>query len=194
MPRTKQFDVEDTLTKAMTAFWQRGYQSTSMQNLVDCMGINRGSIYATYGGKHSLFVKALRHYITIWRQDRLSGIARSTSPTQAILDVFERDIAAAMEDGSCDGCLVTNTALELAPHDPEVAEIVASTFAEAEGFFRTSIAQGKADGEISTGVDAERTARSLLSLHLGLRVLVRSRREEPLLRSIADQAATLLRG
>ena len=62
MPRAKCFDRNDALEKAMKAFWSRGYEATSMQDLVDCMGINRGSLYNTFGGKHELFLEALDHY------------------------------------------------------------------------------------------------------------------------------------
>ena len=192
MPRTKQFDVDSVLTKAMTAFWKRGYQPTSMQDLVECMGIGRGSIYDTFGGKRSLFVRSLLHYVRRSQTERQALFARSASPAQAILSLFDATIAAVVHGGSRDGCLLTNTALELSPHDPEVAEIVARAFAETEESFRAAIERGMAAGEISGDVDPQRTARSLLCLYIGLRVLVRSRPEESLLRSIESQAKALL--
>ena len=62
MPWEKSFDTEEALGKAMAAFWARGYEATSMQDLVDCMGIGRGSIYAAFGDKRRLFMRALALY------------------------------------------------------------------------------------------------------------------------------------
>ena len=156
------------------------------------MGIGRGSIYDTFGGKRSLFVRSLLHYVRRSQTERQALFARSASPAQAILSLFDATIAAVVHGGSRDGCLLTNTALELSPHDPEVAEIVARAFAETEESFRAAIERGMAAGEISGDVDPQRTARSLLCLYIGLRVLVRSRPEESLLRSIESQAKALL--
>ena len=192
MPRVQQFNTDYVLTRAMNLFWRQGYQATSMQELVDCMGISRGSLYNTFGGKHALFVTALRHYDKVWRTDWLAELTRSSSPRQAILDVFEAAIAVALVDGSLDGCLLINTALELSPHNDEIAAIVADAMTETEEFFRASIERAKACEEISGEVDPQRTASALLTLFIGLRVLVRSRPEEPLLRSVAWQAKELL--
>ena len=192
MPRHEQFDTEDVLMRAMNLFWRQGYQATSMTDLAKVMGLGRASIYNEFGSKHGLFVRALRHYDKVWRENWLADLTKSSSPREAILDVFEAAIDACLADGSRDGCLLINTALELLPHDPEVADIVTRAFTEMEAFFRTSVERGKALGEIRDTVAEERTASTLLSLFIGLRVLVRSRPEEPLLRSIMQQAEDLV--
>ena len=80
MPWKKQFDADSVLDKAMQAFWARGYDATSMQDLVDCTGINRGSLYATYGDKHTLFVAALRMYDEKIRRQLLSDFEGASKP------------------------------------------------------------------------------------------------------------------
>ena len=192
MPRHEQFDTDDVLMKAMNLFWRQGYQATSMTDLAKAMGLGRASIYNKFGNKHGLFVHALRHYDKVWRENWLADLTKSSSPREAILDVFEAAIDACLADGSRDGCLLINTALELSPHDPEVADIVTRAFTEMEAFFRTSVERGKALGEIRDTVAEEKTASALLGLFIGLRVLVRSRPEEPLLRSIMQQAEDLV--
>jgi TetR/AcrR family transcriptional repressor of nem operon len=192
MPWEKQFDVDAALTKAMQAFWARGYEATSMQDLVSCMGINRGSLYATFGDKRSLFIQALRRYDAVHRQAWVAALGETASPRQAILTAFEAVVASVLKDGARDGCLLVNTALELSPHDPEISAIVRAGLAEMEGFFRHMIENGQAAGEIPTGLDAVETARALLGLFIGLRVLSRSRPERALLRAIARQAEALL--
>lgn len=192
MPWEKQFDIDQALGRAMDAFWARGYEATSMQDLVDCMGINRGSLYATFGDKRSLFIRALQRYAARQDQTRAERLAGPDSPRAAILATFNAAIEAALDAGSRDGCLLVNTALELSPHDPEISDIVGRSFAEMESFFARMIEAGQAGGEVSADVDADDTARALLSLFIGLRVLSRSRPEPVLLNSIAGQAAALL--
>jgi TetR/AcrR family transcriptional repressor of nem operon len=89
MPWEKQFDEAAALDKAMEAFWARGYEATSVQDLVEAMGLHRGSIYAAFGGKRSLFLKALRHYETHRRRAWLEALRRRHGPRAAILSVFE---------------------------------------------------------------------------------------------------------
>lgn len=193
MPWVKQFDETEALGKAMRAFWAHGYEATSIQDLVDCTGLNRGSIYATFGGKRSLFLKALAHYETHHRRAWLEALRSRHTPRAAILSVFEGAIGAALSDRSRSGCFLVNTAIELSPHDPEVAEAVAAGLCETEAFFRDSLLEGQQMGEIPASVDATHTARALLGLLTGLRVLARSRPERPLLEALVEQAAALLR-
>jgi TetR/AcrR family transcriptional repressor of nem operon len=192
MPWEKKFDTDEALERAMHAFWAHGYEATSVQDLLDTMGLNRGSLYATFGDKRSLFIRALRHYDAVHRQAWVTALAGSGSPRQAITGAFEGVIAAVLETGSRDGCLLINTALELSPHDAEIRDIVGHGLAEMEAFFREMIENGRASGEIARTVAPADTARALLGLFIGLRVLSRSRPEEPLLRSIANQAEALL--
>ncbi len=192
MPWEKQFDIDQALTQAMQAFWARGYEATSMQDLVACMGINRGSLYATFGDKRGLFIQALRRYDAVHRQAWVAALEDAPSAKRAILDAFEAVIASVLKDGARDGCLLVNTALELSPHDPEISEIVRASLAGMEGFFRRMVKKGQAAGEIPAGLNPVETGRALLGLFIGLRVLSRSRPEKALLRSIARQAGTLL--
>ncbi len=192
MPWEKQFDVDVALTAAMRAFWARGYEATSMQDLVVCMGINRGSLYATFGDKRALFIQALRRYDAVHRQAWVETLGAAPSAKQAILRTFEAVIASVLKDGARDGCLLVNTALELSPHDPEISEIVREGLAKMEGFFRRMVAKGQAAGEFSANLNAAETAAALLGLFIGLLVLSRSRPEKALLRAIARQAGALL--
>ncbi len=188
----KQFDEEAVLHRAMMAFWSRGYAATSVQDLVRSMGINKGSIYDTYGNKRSLFMKALRLY-NDKRKALLAELERCESSLSAIRSLFQGRIDEIFSDSERLGCFLTNTALELAPHDAEIRDIVAQRQIEIEDFFRRMIEQGKTNGEISDRVDATSTAQSLLVSLFGLLVLSRSRPEPSLLKSIADSAVAQLR-
>ena len=192
MPRKKQFEVDDALTKAMREFWGHGYHPTSMQDLVDCMGIGRGSIYDTFGSKRGLFMRALDHYIKVYTSEFQDMLANSASPSESILNVFEWAIAALVVGGSRDGCFIINTAAELAAHDDEVAEVVTELFRQTEQAFRALIEEGQQLGEIPPTVDAVLTARSLLSLYIGLRILTRSNPDLSVLQAIKSQAKALV--
>ncbi len=192
VPWHKQFDIDDVLAKAMRGFWAHGYEATSMEDLVSCMGINRGSLYATFGGKRRLFITALRRYDACHRGAWTARLSESGSPKRAIIRAFEEAAGAVLERGSTDGCLLVNTALELSPHDPEISAIVARALTEMETFFRREIENGQACGEIPGAIDAAATASGLLSLFLGLRVLARSRPEARLLHNVVDQARALI--
>lgn len=192
MPRKKQFEVDEALTKAMRVFWGRGYHPTSMQDLVDSMGIGRGSIYDTFGSKRGLFMRAIEHYIRLYTATFQEILATSSSPSDAIMKVFDGAIAALVVEGSRDGCFVINTAVELAAHDDEVAEITTDVFRKTEHAFRALIEQGQETGDIGRAVDAVQTARSLLSMFIGLRILTRSNADVTVLKAIKNQARALI--
>lgn len=191
MARKKEFDVDTVLKKAMEAFWNRGYEATSLNDLLDSMQIQRASLYNTFDDKRTLFLNALRRY-DIMRQTEIAALAKAHSPRQAILSLFRDTITAVVKNGARDGCFLVNTALELSPHDQEVAQVVGRAFIKRERFFRKMIEKGRASGEIAKSVVPTQTARALLSLFIGLRVLSRSRPEKLLLQSISQQAETLL--
>lgn len=193
MSRKKEFDVDAVMDKAMRAFWNKGYEATSLNDLLDCMQIQRASLYNAFGDKHTLFLETLRRYDTLYRRAEVAKRVKMDSPRQAILGLFQDTVTTVVKDGARDGCFLINTALELSPHDPEVAEFVRTAFTHMEQkFFRKMIDKGRAGGEIAKSVVSAPTARALLSLFIGLIVLSRSRPEKLLLESIVKQAETLL--
>ena len=192
MPWAKKFENDEVLEKAMRAFWARGDESTSIQDLTNCMGINRGSIYATFKNKRNLFLLALEHYETHYRRAFLAQLKRAYSPRDAITTLFNDVVDTALKDKKRSGCLLVNTATEMSAHDERIAEAVAKGLSETENFFHRLIEQGKSGGDIADHVDAEEAASALLGLLTGLRVLARSRPERKVLEPIARQAQALL--
>ncbi len=176
----------------MRRFWSHGYEATSMQDLVRHMQINRGSLYDTFGDKRSLFIATLRRYDDQWRQARLNALAQAHDPVAAIRQLIQDWIEHALNDPDHSGCFLTNTALELAAHDPEIGKIVAASQRGIEVFFHQLIEQGQVRGEIPEAIDAERAAQALLASLIGLLVLARSRPERALLESIAALATAIL--
>lgn len=191
MPWEKQFDKQAALDQALKAFWSRGYEATSMQDLVDCMGVNRGSIYATYGDKRALFLSALKTYDER-RRKMLAEFETRYSPRDAIREVFLAFTREISGDAGNRGCFLTNTALELAAHDPEIRKLVAEAQADVEAFFARMIKKGKARGDIAARAKSGVAARGLLASLLGVLVLIRSRPDAALLNAIVDDALSRL--
>lgn len=137
MARPRRISTEEILTSAMTRLRRYGYHASSVQDLVDCTGAGRGSLYQTFGSKRGLFIAALRHYITI-HQQRLNALLDLPSPSTEILSVFESLI-----EGSRDGCFLVNTSVELSPHAQEIAQTVSESFTKSRSSFFRLISQGR---------------------------------------------------
>ena len=193
MPRKKEFDVDEVLDKAMKAFWKHGYEATSLNDLLDHMQIQRASLYNAFSDKHSLFLDTLYRYDRVHRRAEVARRLKMPSPRQAILGLFQDAVKAVVKDQARNGCFLVNAALELAPHDRQVAKVVSQAFTHMERqFFRKRIEQGLTLGEIAKSVVPAQAASAILSLYMGLFVLSRSRPEKRLLESIAKQVELLL--
>lgn len=188
MPWEKRFDVEQTLSRAMQAFWARGYEATSMQDLVHATGVNRASLYATYGDKRDLFVAALRKYDGEVRNRTLEELGRTLPPGEAIAAVFDKFIDQTRQPAGNWGCFLVNTALELAAHDPAIAALVNAAQDDIEAFFLAMIRKGQQSGEFRRDIDAERAANHALATLLGMLVMIRSRPDEGYLGAVRDGA------
>ncbi|MCY4482169.1 MAG: TetR/AcrR family transcriptional regulator [Spirochaetaceae bacterium] len=186
MSRHRIVSVDEVRTRAEQQFQRYGYHATSIQTLVDCIGVGRGSIYDTFDSKRGLYVSALRRYVRSLEQ-RFRALHDQPSPRAAILSVFE-----SWMKESRDGCFLVNTSVELAPHDGEIAQIVANSLQEIENVFVRLIGQGQASGEILPAVDPVLTARGLLALYITLCVLTRSGSDESSRRDFAGMAGAML--
>lgn len=192
MPWEKQFDVDKALDKAIKAFWSKGYDATSTQDLLDCMGINRGSLYDTFGNKHALFLQALRRFQDDYQARQLAKAAHDRSPRQAIHALFQSLLADALTDKERCGCFLVNSALDMAPHDAEIENIVAQGFRQIETFLAELIVRGQESGEIERTVDPVDVSRALLGLMIAMRVLARSLPKKHVLESIVSEAMRML--
>ncbi|MGX0876138.1 TetR/AcrR family transcriptional repressor of nem operon [Roseovarius sp. MBR-154] len=192
MGRYRTYDVDLVIDAALHAFWARGFGATSISDLVDATGINRGSLYALFKDKRGLFLACLNRYEERQLEGTLARLAREMAPREAILAAFEIARTRTSDCGVA-GCFMINTALELSPHDPGICEIVQQSFGRVEAFFRERIIAAQAAGTIRADLDPGRTAEALLGLLIGLRVLMRSgARGDAAPASIALQARMLL--
>lgn len=193
MARPKEFSHEEVLDKAMITFWRLGYEATSVQDLVAAMGINRSSLYDTFGDKHDLFLAALDHYIQSVVKVTFSRLEKSGSVKQAltefILDFF---VEPAITDPDRKGCLVTNSVVELAPHDQECAQRVLSNLRWIEEAFYRVLVRAQEQGEISEEKDLRALSRFFTSGLQGLRVIAKLDPDRTKLRDIAYVMVSVL--
>ncbi|HBK92132.1 MAG TPA: TetR family transcriptional regulator [Parvularcula sp.] len=192
MSAERKFDRDEVLDRAMQAFWARGYQATSIQDIVDITGVNRASLYQTYGDKRELFLACLKLYDRTRRRQVLENLEENHPPVEAIRSLFAGFVAAATRRGGIKGCFLTNIALELAPYDPAVRRFVARSQKEIESFFERMVRKGKEQGVIPDRVRSEDAARGLLAALLGLIVLTRSQPDLQLLTGVVDDAMNRL--
>jgi TetR/AcrR family transcriptional repressor of nem operon len=193
--RTKEFEPERALARATDLFWRRGYEATSMREILDAMGIGRGSFYDTFGDKHALFLASLDRYREAAEESTLSTLEEAGSPKEAIKAVFEDAVdGLARQAEPRRGCLLANTAVELAPHDPEVGKRISRYVARTEEAFERTIVRGRASGELAARHDPGALARFLVNNLLGLRVLARTGAPRRALEDVARVALGALEG
>ncbi|MET7699765.1 TetR/AcrR family transcriptional regulator [Streptomyces sp. NPDC005485] len=193
MARTKEFDPEAALQAALELFWQRGYEATSMSDLVERLGVGRASIYATFGNKHELYLKALERYQQARDPLLLRELSQPGPALPAVRAVVRRFADEAATEGKrLTGCFVTNTAAELAPHDPAAARRVEHSWDHIETLFHSALVRAQAQGELAADRDPLALARMLLVLLQGLRVVGKASADPARVRDAATQALTLL--
>ena len=173
MGRNFEFNREETLNKAMQVFWQKGYKATSMKDLIKEMGIQPGSIYNSFGDKHSLFLEAIRHYGEVVTSNALRSLESEGSPVENLHNFFN-DIVSLPKDKKSRGCLIVNSVVELSPHDDETAEIVNSIMKKIEDSFYNCLKKAQAVGEIDSSKDIRALSRYFASSTHGLLVTGKS--------------------
>ena len=192
MARHREFDHDAVLDKAMDLFWERGYGATSIQDLVEATGVNRASMYGTFGNKQRLFLAALDHYVSKISASRLEQLRAPGSAKVALRSYFEGMVDFARRDGRRLGCLLTNSAVEIAPHDAGIAESLRASFGTVEEVLFEVIRRGQAQGEFGADKDPRELARFLVGVIQGLRVLMRARADEAHLRDVVAIALSSL--
>ncbi|QKW37880.1 TetR/AcrR family transcriptional regulator [Actinomadura sp. NAK00032] len=191
MARTKEFDPDAALRRALDLFWERGYEATSMADLVEHLGIARASIYGTFGGKHELFLKALERYLQETDPKIAEALAQPGPVLPAVRALIERYAADAARDRPRRGCLVVNTAVELAARDPDAARLVEASWSFLEASLTSALMRARAQGELPPEKDPRSLARLLLVLFQGMRVLGRAPADDGRLRDATREALSL---
>ncbi len=191
MARPQEFDAAEVLHKALDLFWRKGYEATSLADLLAATGLSKSSLYAAFGGKRDLFLAAFDAY----RAERAAELHRSldVGPARKAIEMFFRDIVAtARQQKSPCGCMSTNQAVELAPRDPAIRDRIAADFQTIEDAFTRTIERGQAEGAIPPAKDARVIARLFVVAFPGFQVMVRAGANPARLDSALDGLLSLL--
>ena len=192
MARPRSFDESLALDSAITCFWRNGLNAVSVRDLAEEMGLNCASLYNAFGDKRALFVQVLERYATRFMRERITRLEALASPKAAIHAFMAEMIDRSVADPDRCGCLIINTALEVAPHDTELAALVSGYLGELEAFFRGRIEAGHAAGEMPASLDPQDMARLLLALQTGLRTASRLTPDRAFLEGMVRPALALL--
>ena len=192
MARTKDFDEGEVLEKAIKLFWQKGYNGTSMQDLVEGLGISRSSIYDTFGDKHQLYLKALCTY----RQNAIAvreRILNASVPAKAALrQLMDLTIDSMTRDKQHKGCFLVNSAVENASHDKETNAIVCQNDREIENAFYEVIKRGQTNGEIASKQEPRALARFVFNNIVGIQVTAKSATDKTAFYDIVNLTMSVL--
>jgi len=192
MARPREFDEMAALDAAVQRFWSHGYEATSVRDLAENMGITSASLYNSFGDKRSLYRRSLDRYIERSFGDRVGRFEGTLPPREALRAFFAEIVERSLGDKGRKGCMLVNSALEVAPHDAEFRRVIAGVLVEVEAFFRRCVAAGQRDGTIKASQPAGDLARLLLGALLGIRVLARARPERDLLEGLVRPVFALL--
>lgn len=191
MARTKEFDRDAVLDKAMRLFWRQGYEATSLRDLLAAMAIGRQSMYDTFGDKHALYLAAVDRYCATVGHSLFAPLREPGPVRPAIRQVFAEVVTGSL-DTVCPGCLMVNATTELAPADREIARRAEANLWGAEAVFREAIARGQEIGEISRSHDPGAMALYLFNALQGLRVTAKSTPDRDVLERIVDVTLSVL--
>ena len=191
MARSKEFNEEEALDKAMEIFWRQGFEKTSIQDLVDQMGIHRRSLYDTFGDKHALFVQTLERYESLIAAQIRKQITEEMTTVESIRKIFE--LAVYSDSTYPKGCLMVNTAVELSLLDSEVSQRIQSAFKQTENLIADLLIRGQARGEVARSFDIGELSRYIHNALIGVRVLVKMTADPKEFDSTIDLTLSILK-
>ncbi len=171
MPRVKTFDENIVLNKAMNLFWKQGYSATSIQDLVSHLGINRASIYDTFGDKNALFKKSFELYRKQNREGLIQFFEKHPNVKTGFSKLFSLAIQEAVNDEDRKGCFVVNTTTELTPNDESLYRVLETNREDFMKIFFEYLKKGEDNGQLKSGQDLKSLAALFYTLYNGIRVV-----------------------
>lgn len=192
MAREREFNPTEALDQAMTLFWERGFAQTSMEDLVASTGVSRYGIYGTFGNKRELFIAALQRYATDVSLKLHPGLFAAAASRADIEEFMTAAVERGIGPDSQRGCMICNTAIEVAPQDAAIAAAVRDLFDQLAAAFATAVANSQAAGEINPNLDPQATGAVLLGVMQGAQVMARTGTSKTRLLAYVKSALELL--
>ncbi len=192
MARTKQFDQQAVVDKAIAVFTAKGYHGTSAQDLVDALGLSRSSLYDTFDDKHGLFLRALEHYGQQSARAFRALLASSPDLPAVLRLFFDQLIQENVAHGTQGGCLMANSATDVDALSPAAGVLVQAGTQAIEEALVEAIGRAQQTGTVQNQHGARALARSLHASIVGLRVMAKAGASQEALEDVARLALTLL--
>jgi TetR/AcrR family transcriptional repressor of nem operon len=187
MAGVKQFDREEVLERAMAIFWRNGYQATSIQDLVDATGVNRGSIYTTFGDKRRFFLLVLERYAEQFGKPMMAEL-NGPDPRQAIEQMFQSIIRRTADSRWPRGCLFTNTSLECPGAGDDIGRKIAEMLGQQESAIYRVLRRAQIEGSLDAAQDARELARFFVGVAQGLNVVNKAAPDPAMLKDMVSAA------
>lgn len=194
MPRTIKFDRQEALLKAMMLFNEKGYAACSVQNLLDAMGLNRGSLYATFGDKRALYLETLDLYERLFIQEFEKFLLSGDSPIANIHTYFDIAFLGLTEEQLRAGCFFVNTIVEMTDIDQDMVTTAGLKLGRLEAALEKALKRARKMGELSAEKDPVAISRFLGSTIKGLRITCKETQDKEFIGSIVKTALTVLEG
>lgn len=192
MPRTKQFVPNEVLKEALNLFWEQGYHATSIQDLIDHLGINRASLYDTFGGKQMLYKSAVKRYLEMNTETLERTLAKYPSAKEGLLHLFYQNIDNLLSESQPKGCFLVNATTELLPGNKEMNTIISANREKFQTIFYNYLKHSEEIGKLPRGKDLSGIASMIYMLYSGLNVIIKTKPEAELLKRTFDAALTVL--
>jgi len=188
--RPRSFERDEALDAAVLVFWEKGYDGASLEDLTKAMGINRPSLYATFGNKRSLFMHVIDRYAATHGARAFSAFRLERDNRTAIERFLHASIDCALADGTPRGCLINTVATEAAEKDPELRTKLADMFARTDTAIARRITAND-DGAVAAIHDPDGLARMAHSVTHSIMTRARAGASHDELAQIADSFMTV---
>ena len=159
MARPREFDIDEALIKSMQVFWSKGYEATSMSDIMEATNLQKGSIYKAFNDKHSLYVASLKYYLEAAHEFDKKHLENTKTPKKAILNWLNDDLKSVCDQTIKRGCLMVNALNEMAYVDEEIELLVNSHLSSLESLLTKTIKQGQSMGEFRQDLKPQEIAR-----------------------------------
>lgn len=192
MARPREFDIDEALDAAMGAFWEGGYESTSMVDLMQAMDLQKGSIYKAFGDKHNLFMQALDRYLNAGYKTIRHALQGADSPTEGVQKWLCFIMGVCCEQKTRRGCFAINAINELGSHDEEATKRLQKHFDAIERLLASVIEQGQVHGEFRDDMSARELSEFLNVYVAGMLTRSKGRNSKARMRRLCDFAIQVL--
>jgi TetR/AcrR family transcriptional repressor of nem operon len=192
MARHKEFNRDEALRMAMEVFWSHGYEAASINTLVKHMGINRQSLYDTFGDKHKLYLQAIDLYRKVEGRKMFELLERPGQVKKTLRRLFQSVVEESLCDQARRGCFIGNAMSELAGRCPETAAKACGEMAAVEEALYRALLRGRKNGEIKKGKDLRAVARFLYSSLQGLQLMAKATQDRKTLEDVVKVTLSAL--